>query len=216
MADITEWLLTKAERDNDATRLDDDGPWSEGNLARPLIDGATYFRELHERLQATRDGDLVLFTDWQGDADELLVADDPDSAVVDVLARADERGVDVRGLIWRSHWDKMGFFSRENRTLGEELQQRGAEALLDMRVRNGGSHHQKFVVIRHRDDPSRDVAFVGGMDLAHNRRDDSDHGGDPQPQQLTKEYGAHPPWHDVQVEIRGPASDAHGGRHARE
>ena len=92
MADITEWLLTKAERDNDATRLDDDGPWSEGNLARPLIDGATYFRELHERLQATRDGDLVLFTDWQGDADELLVADDPDSAVVDVLARADERG----------------------------------------------------------------------------------------------------------------------------
>ena len=97
----------------------------------------------------------MLFTDWQGDADELLVADDPDSAVVEVLARADERGVDVRGLIWRSHWDKVGFFSRENRTLGEELQQRGAEALLDMRVRNGGSHHQKFVVIRHRDDPDR-------------------------------------------------------------
>ena len=165
MADITDWLLTKAERDNDATRLDDDGPWSEGNLARPLIDGATYFRELHERLQATRDGDLVLFTDWQGDADELLVTDDPDSAVVDVLARADERGVDVRGLIWRSHWDKLGFFSRENRTLGEELQQRGAEALLDMRVRNGGSHHQKFVVIRHRDDPARDIAYVGGIDL---------------------------------------------------
>ena len=61
-----------------------------------------------------------------------------------------ERGVDVRGLIWRSHWDRIGFFSRENRTLGEHLQARGAEALLDMRVRNGGSHHQKFVVIRHR------------------------------------------------------------------
>ncbi len=74
-----------------------------------------------------------------------------------------------------------------------------------MRVRMGGSHHQKFVVIRHRDDPSRDVAFVGGMDLAHNRRDDADHGGDPQPQPLTKEYGDHPPWHDVQVAIQGPA-----------
>ena len=205
MADITDWLLTKAERDNDATRLDDDGPWSEGNLARPLIDGATYFRELHERLQATRDGDLVLFTDWQGDADELLVADDPDSAVVDVLARADERGVDVRGLIWRSHWDKMGFFSRENRTLGEELQQRGAEALLDMRVRNGGSHHQKFVVIRHRDDPARDIAFVGGIDLAHSRRDDHRHLGDPQPQPLSEEYGDRPPWHDAMVAISGPA-----------
>ena len=61
-----------------------------------------------------------------------------------------------------------------------------------MRVRTGGSHHQKFVVIRYRDDPSRDVAFVGGMDLAHNRRDDADHGGDPQPQPLTEEYGAAP------------------------
>ena len=39
---------------------------------RPLIHGATYFAELHERLEATRAGDLVLFTDWQGDADERL------------------------------------------------------------------------------------------------------------------------------------------------
>ena len=145
----------------------------------------------------------MLFTDWQGDADELLVADDPDSAVVDVLARADERGVDVRGLIWRSHWDKLGFFSRENRTLGEELQQRGAEALLDMRVRNGGSHHQKFVVIRHRDDPTRDIAYVGGIDLAHSRRDDHRHLGDPQPQPLSEEYGDRPPWHDA----RWPSPD---------
>ena len=86
----------------------------------------------------------------------------------------------MRGLIWRSHWDKVGFFARENRTLGEQLQDRGAEALLDMRVRTGGSHHQKFVVIRHRDDPARDVAFVGGIDLAHTRRDDARHLGDPQ------------------------------------
>ena len=119
--------------------------------------------------------------------------------------RADERGVDVRGLIWRSHWDKVGFFSRENRTLGEELQQRGAEALLDMRVRNGGSHHQKFVVIRHHDDPSRDIAFVGGIDLAHSRRDDHRHLGDPQNQPLAREYGERPPWHDAMVAITGPA-----------
>ena len=207
VGDVTDWFLTRAERDNDATWVDRVTPaaWSEGNRCRPLIDGVTYFRELHERLEATREGDLVLFTDWQGDADELLVADDPDSAVVEVLARADERGVDVRGLIWRSHWDKVGFFSRENRTLGEELQQRGAEALLDMRVRNGGSHHQKFVVIRHHDDPSRDIAFVGGIDLAHSRRDDHRHLGDPQNQPLAREYGERPPWHDAMVAITGPA-----------
>ena len=73
------------------------------------------------------------------------------------LADMDERGVDVRGLVWRSHLDQTGFFATENRHFGEQLQARGAEVLLDMRVRTGGSHHQKLVVVRHRDDPSRDV-----------------------------------------------------------
>jgi phosphatidylserine/phosphatidylglycerophosphate/cardiolipin synthase-like enzyme len=206
--DPSDWLLTASERDNPDTALDahhdGDQAWSTGNLVTPLVHGATYFPRLHAALEATRAGDLVLFTDWQGDADERLTGE-PGSEVVEVLGSADERGVDVRGLVWRSHTDLTGFFAEENRHLGEQLQHRGAEVLLDMRVRTGGSHHQKFVVIRHRDDPSRDVAFVGGMDLAHNRRDDADHGGDPQPQALTEEYGEHPPWHDVQVEIRGPA-----------
>jgi phosphatidylserine/phosphatidylglycerophosphate/cardiolipin synthase-like enzyme len=208
MTDPSSWLLTKAERANPATRLDDQHPgdvaWSEGNLVRPLIHGSAYFRELYGAIEATGAGDVLFFTDWQGDADEQLIGE-PGSEVVEVLCRADERGVDVRGLVWRSHLDQTGFFATENRHLGEQLQKRGAEVLLDMRVRAGGSHHQKFLVIRHRDDPSRDVAFVGGIDLAHNRRDDDDHGADPQPQPLTEEYGSHPPWHDVQVAIQGPA-----------
>ncbi len=207
-SDPTDWLLTQDERGNPRTRLDDGHPgrqaWSEGNLVRPLIHGATYFAELYERLEATRAGDLVLFTDWQGDADERLTGE-PGSEVADVLARADERGVDVRGLVWRSHWEAIGFTAGENRRLGRDLQQRGAEALLDMRVRVGGSHHQKFVVIRHRDDPTRDIAYVGGIDLCHSRRDDVHHGGDPQAMELTEEYGATPPWHDIQAAVSGPA-----------
>ncbi|MCW2807305.1 MAG: phospholipase, partial [Marmoricola sp.] len=43
----TDWLLTKSERANEDTVLDDSHPgeaaWSEGNLVRPLIHGATYF-----------------------------------------------------------------------------------------------------------------------------------------------------------------------------
>jgi len=202
-----DWLLTAAERANARTRIDDRHPdghaWAEHNLVRPLIHGATYFRELYDAIEATRAGDLVLFTDWQGDADQRLTAD-AGAEVVEVFARAHERGVVVRGLVWRSHLDQTGFFATENRHLGEHLQHRGVEVLLDMRVRAGGSHHQKFVVVRHREDPARDVAFVGGIDLAHNRRDDAAHGGDPQPQPLTKEYGEHPPWHDVQVALRGP------------
>lgn len=202
------WLLTKHERGNPSTRLDARHPgaqaWSEGNLVRALVHGATYFAELYERLEATRAGDLVLFTDWQGDADERLTGE-PGSEVAEVLARADERGVDVRGLVWRSHWERLGFTARENRRLGRTLQERGAEALLDMRVRTGGSHHQKFVVIRHRDDPARDIAYVGGIDLCHSRRDDIDHRGDPQAMDLATEYGPTPPWHDVMAAIQGPA-----------
>ena len=208
MDEPADWFLTAPERGNPSTALDarhgGDRAWSEGNLVRPLIHGAAYFRALYDAIEATGPGDLVLFTDWQGDGDERLTGE-PGSEVVEVLARADQRGVVVHGLVWRSHLDRTGFFATENRHLGEQLQQRGAEVLLDMRVRAGGSHHQKFVVVRHRDDPARDVAFVGGIDLAHNRRDDDAHHGDPQSQRLTVEYGAHPPWHDVQVAIRGPA-----------
>ena len=206
--DPTDWLLTQGERGNPSTRLDDGHPgdraWSEGNLVRPLIHGATYFAELYERIEATRAGDLIFFTDWQGDFDERLTGE-PGSEVGEVLCRADERGVDVRGLVWRSHSGAFGFTSEQNRHLGERLQARGAEALLDMRVRLGGSHHQKMVVIRHRDDPSRDVAYVGGIDLCHSRRDDADHHGDPQAMELADEYGDTPPWHDLQAAISGPA-----------
>ncbi|MET0930012.1 MAG: phospholipase D family protein [Aeromicrobium sp.] len=202
------WFLTDDERGNPRTRLDAGHPgneaWSTGNRVRPLVHGATYFAELHERIEATREGDLIYFTDWQGDADERLTGD-PGSEVSEVLGRADERGVDVRGLVWRSHAEAIGFSSGENRRLGKELQSRGAEALLDMRVRLGGSHHQKMVVIRHRGDSSRDIAYVGGIDLCHSRRDDADHGGDPQALELAEEYGQTPPWHDIQAAITGPA-----------
>src|SRR4029077_10430805 len=76
--------------------------------------------------------------------------------------------------------------------------------LLDQRVRPAGSHHQKLVVIRYAGE-REDVAFLGGIDLCHGRRDDARHGGDPQPEQLDGAYGERPPWHDVQVRVRGPA-----------
>ena len=204
----TGWLLTKDERGNPRTVLDDPHPgrqaWSAGNHVRPLVHGATYFAELKERIEATGPGDLILFTDWRGDPDEQLT-DDPMSTMVRLLGAADRRGVDVRGLIWRSHWDKLSFSGTENRQTGEELQDQGAEALLDMRVRTGGSHHQKLVVVRHRDRPERDIAFVGGIDLCHSRRDDARHLGDPQAQSMAPTYGEHPAWHDIQAAISGPA-----------
>ena len=99
---LRRWLLTADERGNRFTRIDAqhrrEQAWSTGNHARPLVHGATYFAELYDRIQATRAGDLIFFTDWRGDPDEQLT-DDPDSTVYQVLAASDQRGVDVRGLV---------------------------------------------------------------------------------------------------------------------
>ena len=206
--DASRWFLLSRDRGNPATRLDSRHPghvaWSEGNLVRPLVHGARYFAELAGRVAEMRAGDLVMFADWRGDPDERLTGE-AGSEVGAVLADASRRGVDVRGLLWRSHLDRFAFSSEENRHLGEDINAAGGQCLLDMRVRAGGSHHQKFVVLRHPGRPERDVAFLGGVDLGHSRRDDDQHLGDPQPQSMASVYGPRPPWHDVQLEITGPA-----------
>jgi phosphatidylserine/phosphatidylglycerophosphate/cardiolipin synthase-like enzyme len=205
--DPTRWFLTSDERGNPATDLDrrhpDGNAWTEGNDVAALIHGRSYFAELLRCVRMMRSGDLLMFTDWRGDPDELL--DGPGTEVARVLADAAGRGVTVKGLIWRSHLDRFAFSAQENRHLGEDIEAAGGECLLDMRVRPGGSHHQKFVVLRHPDRPELDVAFVGGVDLCHSRNDGPDHHGDLQRQPMADVYGARPPWHDMQLAIRGPA-----------
>jgi phosphatidylserine/phosphatidylglycerophosphate/cardiolipin synthase-like enzyme len=189
---VRDWFLPEAER-----------PRSSGNLVIPHLHGISYFARLAEVVGATKAGDRVYFTDWRGDPDELLTEQGP--SIGELLCQAAHRKVDVRGLLWRSHSDKTSFSAQENQRLGTEINDAGGEALLDQRVRRGGSHHQKMVIIRHRDRPEADLAFVGGIDLCHSRRDDEDHAGDPQAQPMDKRYGPRPPWHDAMLEIRGPA-----------
>ncbi|HVS48340.1 MAG TPA: phospholipase D-like domain-containing protein [Candidatus Dormibacteraeota bacterium] len=205
---LESWFLTSSDRGNDASGLDRRRPdglaWSTGNRVETLVHGAVYFGRLLEAIRELGAGDQLYFTDWRGDPDQLL-SDDPDSEIGAVLAAAARRGVIVKGLLWRSHLDKLGFSAEENRHLGEELNSAGGEVLLDQRVRLGGSHHQKLVVIRHAERGERDVAFVGGIDLCHSRRDDADHHGDRQRQAMAPLYGDRPPWHDAQVAVQGPA-----------
>jgi phosphatidylserine/phosphatidylglycerophosphate/cardiolipin synthase-like enzyme len=203
-----DWFLSRAERGNWSTDVqagaDGTSAWSEGNLVRPLVHGAVYFARLHEELSALRAGDRVWFTDWRGDADELLLPDGP--SIGDLLCGLARSGVEVRGLMWRSHGERVSapISGRSNVHLGRRINDAGGEVLLDQRVRLFGSHHQKFFVIRRRDDPSRDVAFAGGIDLSHSRRDDAHHRGDPQALSMNSRYGARPPWHDATLELRGP------------
>jgi phosphatidylserine/phosphatidylglycerophosphate/cardiolipin synthase-like enzyme len=111
----------------------------------------------------------------------------------------------VKGLLWRSHPHGTGFSKQENRSVAESVNAAGGEILLDERVRRVGCHHQKLFVILHPQAPERDVAFVGGIDLCHGRNDDERHHGDPQVIEIDPRFGPTPAWHDIQIEIRGPA-----------
>ncbi len=205
---IANWFLTGGERGNDSTAIDrrhaDGLAWTVGNRVETLVHGVTYFGRLLEAIRELKAGDQLFFTDWRGDPDQLLDGA-KGSEIGAVLAAAAARGVGIKGLLWRSHADRLGFSAKENRHLGQQVNVAGGEVLLDQRVRLGGSHHQKLVVIRHAAAPERDLAFVGGIDLCHSRRDDADHRGDPQHQTMAPVYGDRPPWHDAQLEIHGPA-----------
>jgi phosphatidylserine/phosphatidylglycerophosphate/cardiolipin synthase-like enzyme len=201
----TRWFLTADERGNPATHIDrrrgSDLAWTDGNRVEALIDGAAYYQRLFEVLRSLGPGDKLFFTDWRGDWDERL--DGEGTEIGEVLASLARGGVDVRGLMWRSHPTRMHFSEQQNLELGRMVNAAGGEVLLDERVRVAGSHHQKLVVAERRG--AEDVAFVGGIDLCHGRRDDQRHLGDPQGISIGSRYGARPPWHDVQLAITGPA-----------
>jgi phosphatidylserine/phosphatidylglycerophosphate/cardiolipin synthase-like enzyme len=200
---LSDWFLSAEERGNRDSSIP---TWCVGNTAEPLIHGKAYFDRLVTDVSTLRDGDHLFFTDWRGDPDERLRDDGP--TIAELFADAAKRGVIVKGLLWRSHLDKLAYSEEENRNLGDDIRSAGGEVLLDQRVRRGGSHHQKLVVLRHPGRPELDVAFAGGIDLCHSRRDDADHHGDPQPIAMSKAYGKNPPWHDVQLALQGPVVGA--------
>ncbi len=204
---LDDWFLSSQERGNPHTSIDfrrsTETAWTEGNDVKLLIDGEAYFARLAQIISELHRGDQLLFTDWRSDADEQMVQDGP--TIGRLILDACSRGVDVRGLLWRSHSDRFAFSAQENRNLAKELSRAGGEVLLDERVRRGGSHHQKMVLTRNSLRPNLDVAFVGGIDLSHGRRDNARHRGNLQAIELDRRYGPQPAWHDAQLEIRGPA-----------
>ena len=216
-------------------RRPDGGAWTDGNRVEALVDGADYFRRLLEVLGSLAPGDRLSFTDWRGDWDERLDGPGTEvGRVLASLARGgtEVRGLMWRSHPARMHFSEqqnleLGRMVNEagGQVLLDERVKAGgchhqklviAERQGDESVafvggidlchgRRDDHRHQKFVVFRHPGRPERDVAFVGGIDLCHSRRDDSTHAGDRQKQPMAKVYGDRPPWHDVQLEVRGPA-----------
>ena len=195
-----DWLLTRFQRGNRYTAL---RAWTVGNQVRPLVHGGPYFAALADAVDGLGAGDEILLAGWRVDPDE-FVRDDH-TTISHLLAEAARRGVVVRGLVWRSQMDRMRFSRRQNRRFAQAVNAAGGQIMLDQRVRPFGSHHQKFVVLRHAGAPEKDRVFLGGIDVAHSRRDTLAHRGDPQRMPFARWYGGKPAWHDVQIEVRGPA-----------
>lgn len=68
------WFLRSAERGNEATRL---RAWTEGNVVRLLVHGASYLSVLAEALAGAGAEDHVLFGGWRSDCEELLTPGGP-------------------------------------------------------------------------------------------------------------------------------------------
>jgi phosphatidylserine/phosphatidylglycerophosphate/cardiolipin synthase-like enzyme len=198
------WLLSAQERGNRATTIDmtheHGAGWSVGGRVQAHVDGAEYFARLHETLSALGRDDCVYLTGWRMNTAVRLAGSG--SELGPLLARLARRGVAIRGLLWRSY--SFGFNEATNRAASTLVNQAGGQIVADQRVRRFGSHHQKFLVVHTPGDPSRDAAFVGGIDLSEGRFDGGRHLGDEHPLRLNPQYGPRPPWHDLQLEVSGP------------
>ncbi len=185
----------------------------------PVVDGVDYFTEVAALLARVGPDDAVLVAGLQVSPDlDLHGRDeaDPDHRpLADLLAEKAHDGADVRvllsggvvsgGLTWlpgigpfRANVEaarRMRGWVPSTRDTGRPpLRDR---VLLDWSGALIGSNHQKIVLVRLGDEVT---AFVGGLDLAQDRRDRAPHdrmrlGAD--------RWG----WHDAAVRLRGPAAE---------
>jgi phosphatidylserine/phosphatidylglycerophosphate/cardiolipin synthase-like enzyme len=179
------------------------GPVTSATASSCTSTGAAYLTRLHQLLSGLGAGDWVYLTDWRIDATRRLAG--PGSELGPLLVGLAGRSVAIRGLLWRFHPALVGFNQDANRVLSTLVNRAGGQLVADQWVRRFGSHHQKLLVVHRPDDPGRCIAFVGGIDLSRGRRDDPDHLGDDDPVRIDPRYGRRPPWHDLQLELHGPA-----------
>jgi phosphatidylserine/phosphatidylglycerophosphate/cardiolipin synthase-like enzyme len=173
--------------------------WCEEAVERVglLIDGSDYYRAFYEAAQrATR---FILLAGWQFDTDAcLLRGAEAEAATLPVtllgyLNALCERRPELRVRILA--WDFHAVFALEREWMQDLrfkwLTDGRVEFLFDAHHVEGGSHHQKFVVIDGR------LVFLGGLDLCDHRWDDRHH-RIPNPLRVSR--GApHQPFHDVQA-----------------
>ncbi|MFF7216501.1 phospholipase D family protein [Streptomyces sp. NPDC008238] len=206
-----DWLLTGAEM----------GPFRSpaftlGNMVLFFVDAEGYYDTLASRLDALTAGNRVLFAGWRFSPEQVLrpaVAGSP--GILERLLKLRANGIVVRALVYGSQFSTLpvrrprvpSLPSKDNFDFRTALAAAGAQAVLDARVGEFGSHHQKCAVVQ--GSAAEDAAaFVGGIDICLDRWDNAAHGDLPirqrEPDFLGKKISL-PGWHDVQCAVFGPA-----------
>jgi phosphatidylserine/phosphatidylglycerophosphate/cardiolipin synthase-like enzyme len=168
-------------------------PVRAGNRVTALVDGEAAFRRIGEAVDAARNS--VWLTVAYIDPDFRMP--DGRGSLFDVLDRAKARGVDVRAIFWRSHFDLRDVFNGRPHER-EHLRSRDSKFLLRWdRAQKHYCQHQKSWLID-AGEPG-ETAFVGGINLTGSSVSPEGHAG---------RDGGH--IHDIYCEIAGPAAtDVH-------
>ncbi|WP_341677693.1 VTT domain-containing protein [Niveibacterium sp. SC-1] len=173
-----------------------------------LIDGVQYFSALREALRRARHS--VLIVGWDIDSQMRLMPQGAEDGLPDPLAPF------LQALLKRNRhlhvhvlsWDYTVLFALDREWMPARKQEWNGHHRQHFRLDGdlplGGSHHQKLVVI---DDK---LAFVGGLDLTHDRWDDADHACDNPLRRNAPDGEIYPPFHDVQCMFDGDAARAIG------
>lgn len=171
-----------------------------------LVDGRAYFREFWKAAREARR--TILAAGWRFDS------------TVELLRGADRlraAGEDVRLLgfldglcrrrpsleVYLLCWDySPGFLFQREWFQARLFRRAGCGRIrfhFDDRHAVGASHHQKFTVI------DGSLAFLGSMDLCHDRWDDRAHRAE-DPGRLQPGRADYGPYHEVQAYVTGPAA----------
>ncbi|UXY13960.1 VTT domain-containing protein [Chitiniphilus purpureus] len=175
--------------------------------AAVLVDGEAYFRAVRRAIAAAQRSILII--GWDIDSRLKLIPEGANDGLPEALGDFLHKVVARRkGLhAYVLSWDYTVLFALDREWMSSyKLGWRTHHRLhfrMDGQVPLGGSHHQKVVVI---DDK---IAFVGGLDLTHDRWDTPAHAcGDPL--RHSGEGKCYAPFHDVQIMFDGPAALAAG------
>ena len=185
-----------------------------GNTVEPLIDGPTAFQAIQHAIESADDAShfIYLLAWW---VDPWVNLTGPGTALLDLFARAGERGVQIRVLMWEPSRIREGEHLRLHEAAVDAINRLpNCHAQQDSGQAMAKSHHQKLLVVQGRGGL---LALGGGVDVNADRvhdlpppsgsyRADRPAVGWTGSSGSSGPAGAGNPLHDVHARLTGPTA----------